>query len=48
MGAHLNNAHCIALAVNETAGALFTLHARGDVLDRMKVLLFTSPSPLTI
>lgn len=39
LGAHLNNSHCIARAVNTVAGALFTLHARGDTQDRMKEFL---------
>lgn len=37
--ANQNNAHCIARAINTIAGAVFTLHARGDVAERMKEFL---------
>ncbi|VDM63170.1 unnamed protein product [Angiostrongylus costaricensis] len=40
--ASLNNMHCIPLAVNTVAGALFHYHARGDIHLRMKEFLASS------
>lgn len=41
VGAHLNNAHCIGLAINEIAAALFANQSRGqlEIVDRMKEFL---------
>ncbi|XP_006818857.1 nck-associated protein 1 [Saccoglossus kowalevskii] len=43
---HGNNCHCIAKAVNGIAGALFTLHGKGDVEDRLKEFLALASSSL--
>uniref|UniRef100_A0A158P906 Membrane-associated protein Hem n=1 Tax=Angiostrongylus cantonensis TaxID=6313 RepID=A0A158P906_ANGCA len=42
--ANLNNMHCIPLAVNTVAGALFHYHARGDIHLRMKEFLALASS----
>ncbi|KJH45944.1 hypothetical protein DICVIV_08022 [Dictyocaulus viviparus] len=42
--ANLNNTHCIPLAVNTIAGALFHYHARGDIHLRMKEFLALASS----
>ncbi|KAJ1352261.1 hypothetical protein KIN20_008556 [Parelaphostrongylus tenuis] len=42
--ASLNNMHCIPLAVNTVAGALFHFHARGDIHLRMKEFLALASS----
>jgi NCK-associated protein 1 len=36
---HANNIHCIATAVNNVFGALFTICGQGDIEDRMKEFL---------
>lgn len=36
---HSNNIHCIAAAVNNIFGALFTICGQGDIEDRMKEFL---------
>ncbi|XP_070532704.1 nck-associated protein 1-like [Ptychodera flava] len=41
-----NNSHCIAKAVNGIAGALFTIHGKGDVEDRLKEFLALASSSL--
>lgn len=43
---HTNNIHCIALAVNNIFGALFTLCGQGDIEDRMKEFLALASSSL--
>ncbi|XP_077986054.1 nck-associated protein 1-like [Glandiceps talaboti] len=43
---HGNNCHCIAKAVNGIAGALFTIHGKGDVEDRLKEFLALASSSL--
>lgn len=45
---NLSNCHCLAKAVNQIAGALFTIHGPGDVSDRLQEFLAVSllpPSP---
>ncbi|VDM68353.1 unnamed protein product [Strongylus vulgaris] len=42
--ASLNNTHCIPLAVNTMAGALFHHHGRGDIHLRMKEFLALASS----
>ncbi|XP_050438959.1 membrane-associated protein Hem [Adelges cooleyi] len=43
---HANNIHCIALAVNNIFGALFTICEQGDIEDRMKEFLALASSSL--
>lgn len=45
---NLSNCHCLAKAVNQIAGALFTIHGPGDVSDRLQEFLAVSlpPPPL--
>ena len=42
LDAHPNNCHCFAKAINAIAGALFTLHGRGDVEQRLQEFLAVS------
>ena len=42
LDAHPNNCHCFANAINAVAGALFTLHRRGDVEERLQEFLAVS------
>lgn len=39
---HANNIHCVAAAVNNIFGALFTICGQGDIEDRMKEFLAVS------
>lgn len=39
---HSNNIHCMASAVNNIFGALFTICGQGDIEDRMKEFLAVS------
>lgn len=43
---HTNNIHCMALAVNNIFGALFTICGKGDIEDRMKEFLALASSSL--
>uniref|UniRef100_A0A1B6E8D2 Membrane-associated protein Hem n=1 Tax=Clastoptera arizonana TaxID=38151 RepID=A0A1B6E8D2_9HEMI len=43
---HANNIHCIAFAVNNIFGALFTICGLGDIEDRMKEFLALASSSL--
>lgn len=43
---HSNNIHCMALAVNNIFGALFTICGQGDIEDRMKEFLALASSSL--
>ncbi|CAH0391487.1 unnamed protein product [Bemisia tabaci] len=43
---HSNNIHCIAAAVNNIFGALFTICGQGDIEDRMKEFLALASSSL--
>ncbi|XP_061167133.1 nck-associated protein 1-like isoform X2 [Saccostrea echinata] len=43
---NLNNSHCLAKAVNQIAGALFTIHGPGDVSDRLQEFLALASSSL--
>ncbi|KRY35987.1 Nck-associated protein 1 [Trichinella spiralis] len=43
---HLNNSHCIPKAVNAIATALFSIHRREDIVDRMKEFLALASSCL--
>lgn len=43
---HTNNIHCMALAVNNIFGALFTLCGQSDIEDRMKEFLALASSSL--
>lgn len=45
---HANNIHCIATAVNNVFGALFTICGQGDIEDRMKEFLAVSIPICTI
>lgn len=42
---NLSNCHCLAKAVNQIAGALFTIHGPGDVSDRLQEFLAVSLPP---
>ncbi|XP_072045321.1 nck-associated protein 1-like isoform X2 [Amphiura filiformis] len=46
LDAHPNNCHCFANAINAVAGALFTLHRRGDVEERLQEFLALASSSL--
>ncbi|XP_065940623.1 nck-associated protein 1 isoform X23 [Magallana gigas] len=43
---NLSNCHCLAKAVNQIAGALFTIHGPGDVSDRLQEFLALASSSL--
>ncbi len=43
---HENNIHCLALAVNQTFGVLFTLCGHDDIEDRLKEFLALASSAL--
>lgn len=43
---HANNSHCMALAINNIFGALFTICEQGDIEDRMKEFLALTSSSL--
>lgn len=43
---HANNIHCMALAINNIFGALFTICGQGDIEDRMKEFLALTSSSL--
>lgn len=43
---HANNIHCMALAINNIFGALFTICGQGDIEDRMKEFLALASSSL--
>ncbi|XP_071122015.1 nck-associated protein 1-like isoform X11 [Mytilus edulis] len=43
---NVNNCHCLALAVNQLAGALFSIHGPGDVHDRLQEFLALASSSL--
>ncbi|KAK7790225.1 hypothetical protein R5R35_014534 [Gryllus longicercus] len=43
---HANNIHCMAAAVNNIFGALFTICGQGDIEDRMKEFLALASSSL--
>ncbi|KAK4882050.1 hypothetical protein RN001_005369 [Aquatica leii] len=43
---HSNNIHCMALAINNIFGALFTICGQGDIEDRMKEFLALASSSL--
>lgn len=43
---HTNNMHCMALAINNIFGALFTTCGQGDIEDRMKEFLALTSSSL--
>ncbi|KAF5295542.1 hypothetical protein FQR65_LT10405 [Abscondita terminalis] len=43
---HSNNIHCMALAINNIFGALFTISGQGDIEDRMKEFLALTSSSL--
>lgn len=43
---HANNSHCMALAINNVFGALFTICGQGDIEDRMKEFLALTSSSL--
>lgn len=50
---HSNNVHCLAIAVNAIAGAVFGLYGVQEQKDRMKDFIIVtplslSPPPLTI
>ncbi|KAK3104202.1 hypothetical protein FSP39_025272 [Pinctada imbricata] len=42
----VNNCHCLAKAINQLAGALFTIHGPGDVSDRLQEFLALASSSL--
>jgi hypothetical protein len=46
--AHSNNMHCLATAVNEVFGALFSMHShfQADIEDRLKEFLALASSSL--
>jgi NCK-associated protein 1 len=44
--AHTNNTHCMALAINNIFGALFTICGQNDIEDRMKEFLALASSSL--
>ncbi|GAB0101031.1 Membrane-associated protein Hem [Sergentomyia squamirostris] len=44
--AHANNTHCMALAVNNIFGAMFTICGQNDIEDRMKEFLALASSSL--
>lgn len=44
--AHANNIHCMALAINNIFGALFTICGQSDILERMKEFLALASSSL--
>lgn len=44
--AHSNNTHCMALAINNIFGAMFTICGNGDIEDRMKEFLALASSSL--
>lgn len=44
--AHSNNTHCMALAINNIFGAMFTICGQGDIEDRMKEFLALASSSL--
>lgn len=44
--AHANNTHCMALAINNIFGAMFTICGQGDIEDRMKEFLALASSSL--
>lgn len=44
--AHANNTHCMALAINNIFGALFTICGQNDIEDRMKEFLALASSSL--
>lgn len=46
LDAHSNNAHCMAIAINNIFGALFTNSAENDIEDRMKEFLALASSSL--
>ncbi|KAL5007330.1 hypothetical protein ScPMuIL_016136 [Solemya velum] len=46
LGGHLNNSHCLAKAINQLAGALFTIHGPGDVEQRLQEFLALASSSL--
>ncbi|CAG0879244.1 unnamed protein product [Cyprideis torosa] len=43
---HANNSHCLAKAINDLFGALFTLHGHGDIEERLKEFLALASSSL--
>ncbi|XP_039297547.1 membrane-associated protein Hem isoform X2 [Nilaparvata lugens] len=43
---HSNNIHCMASAINNIFGALFTIYSQGDIEDRMKEFLALASSSL--
>jgi hypothetical protein len=45
---HANNIHCMAAAVNNIFGALFTICGQGDIEDRMKEFLAVSTDVLGV
>lgn len=42
LSGNVNNCHCLALAVNQLAGAMFHIHGPGDVHDRLQEFLAVS------
>ena len=46
MDAHANNIHCLAVAVNQVFGVLFSLCGRDDLEDRLKEFLALASSSL--
>lgn len=46
LDAHSNNTHCMALAINNIFGAMFTICGQNDIEDRMKEFLALASSSL--
>ncbi|VDP07691.1 unnamed protein product [Soboliphyme baturini] len=46
LGVHLNNSGCLAKAVNGIAGALFYVHGRNDITERLKEFIALASSYL--
>lgn len=46
LDAHSNNTHCMALAINNIFGAIFTICGQNDIEDRMKEFLALASSSL--
>ena len=46
LDAHCNNIHCLAVAVNQIFGCLFSLCGRDDLEDRLKEFLALASSSL--
>ena len=46
LDSHENNIHCLAAAINQTFGVLFTICGRDDIEDRLKEFLALASSSL--